>query len=170
MNYKKLMTSIVVTTVTNFAIADQSNFTVDQADSPNQVKFFQDTKNQEAFIKEDFKNPWDPTDQKAVNAFPTENKGVVTYSGDAKQTAGNTTQAAPVIAKPGDTFDKGQRINIREMYKLTGSPSAADAGNALQAQMASFCPKGFAKHGEWVKPIEGTKNFYLYYQFECIDL
>lgn len=170
MNYKQLIATIVITIITTIAVADQSNMTVDQADMPNQSKFFTDTKNQQAFIKQDFKEPWDPTDTKAVNAFETEKGGTKTYT----DTKGNVNtvkaDAAPVaVAKPGQAFEKGQRINIREQYSLTGKPSASDAANALQGQMASFCPKGFAKHGEWMKPVEGTKDFYMYYQFECIE-
>jgi hypothetical protein len=171
MNYKLLIGAVLIATLANKVLATDSNFTVDQADGPNQLKFFQDTKNQKAFIKEDFKEPWDPTDTKAVNAFETEKGGAKTYTdknGNAN-TVKADSQVTAVVAKPGEKFEKGQRINIREQYSLTGKPSANDATNALQGQMASFCPNGFAKHGEWVKPVEGTKDFYMYYQFECIE-
>jgi hypothetical protein len=163
-NTVKLIVVLLLSSLSTIGFAEKSNMTVDQADSLNVNKFHDETKNQEAIIKQDFKEPWDPTDTKAINAFETE-KGAVKMYGDQK-----TASSAPAqIAKPGQPLEKGQRVNIRELYNLTGKPSASDAANALQGQMASFCPNGFAKHGEWVKPVTGTKDFYLYYQFECIE-
>lgn len=131
------------------AQADESeqrnNHLVDMADGLN-AQAFMNAKNPDALWSSSMLVPWTRT-----NVIKAYEKG----KEDSKIT------------------DADQLVNIRVMYSLDSDNARAaftpsSAQNELFRQMARHCSAGFQKVGEWSELVENS-DYYLYYQFQCID-
>ncbi len=123
----------------------QNNHLVDMADGLN-AQAFMNAKNPDALWSSSMLVPWTRTN--VIKAYESSKE-------DSKIT------------------DTDQLVNIRVMYSLDpkqtrpfSSPSSAQ--NELFRQMAHYCSAGFQKVGEWSEQVENS-DYYLYYQFQCID-
>jgi len=95
------------------------------------------------------------------------------YKDEPAHSSTSKSTSAQVKTTTIDEPDDGHtgRFEIRERYTLGKSAhspySAFYVIESLHKQMAELCPKGWEIEREWSLPIEG--DFYLHYQFKCLD-
>lgn len=145
----KLFLCCVLIVAWGITLADESgqhnNHLVDMADGLN-AQAFMNAKNPDALWSSSMLVPWTRTNVIKAYENGQENSKVT---------------------------DTDQLINIRVMYGLDAdhtrtSFSPSSAQNELFRQMARHCTAGFQKVGEWSEWVENS-DYYLYYQFQCID-
>jgi len=100
-------------------------------------------------------------------------KGISLWD-EKKEKTDQSKPTNPVTTKAPDanSFGEGQSLKVREAYKLGNDPalrtiqSLYDAMEALEKQLNTSCPDGWAKEKEWRKPE--ADHFYIYYQAVCL--
>lgn len=99
-------------------------------------------------------------------------KTATIYEENIKSEKSVTAPAATKTVSTAKKFEKGEVLNVREVYKLGNDPaqravqSLYEATEALHKQLNSHCPNGWAKEREWHKPE--AASFYIYYQAACL--
>lgn len=107
------------------------------------------------------------TKSKAVTAYDASQPQVTVVKKVTHANAIDAPQNKP-MAIPQQAVIKdnaGITFNIREPFTLTGGPQSAL--NGLYVQMAKYCPDGWTKNQEWVKPAQ--VGYFLHYQFVCAE-
>lgn len=155
---------------------------VDMADGLNSQQFM-NAKDPDALWSSTMYVPWKRTG--AINAYQDADKssskskgGVNAYQEVSKEENLAMPAAAPDTGEitgmvDGKKIESDQLVNIRVMYgldpehtKATFTPASSQ--NELFRQMSKYCSFGFQKVGEWSELVEGS-DYYLYYQFQCIE-
>ncbi|HQQ75106.1 MAG TPA: hypothetical protein PK031_08120 [Pseudomonadales bacterium] len=153
---------------------------VDMADGLNSQQFM-DSKNPDALWSSTMFVPWLRTG--AINAYKDTGKdigkdGINAYKEEslampAKSSGETGVSETTTGFVEGKKIESDQLVNIRVMYGLDPehtktSFTPASSQNELFRQMSKYCRFGFQKVGEWSELVEGS-DYYLYYQFQCID-
>lgn len=151
---------------------------VDMSDGMNQADFYK-TKDPDSIWSSDGAQPWKKDD--AVKAYeqteaskPAAGKTAPAAVKEESLQAGVDRPAVQPLMENGKAIESGRLINIRVRYTLDAEHSKASfspvsAQNEMYRQMSSHCGNGFQKMSEWSTPIEGA-DYYLYYQFRCMDV
>jgi hypothetical protein len=148
--------------------------TVDMADGLNSQEFM-NSKDPDALWSSTMYVPWKRTG--AIDAYSDAGKnasGEVSGTGIKEENLSMPQKTGEITGLVnGKKIDSDQLVNIRVMYgldpehtKTTFTPASSQ--NELFRQMSKYCSFGFQKVGEWSELVEGS-DYYLYYQFQCIE-